>query len=208
MDELDLKTYLGYSYQRYDFRRTVSLPASPSGRYEAFYERLDGSASGHALAASVELIRPVQLRHNIRLLPVAALDFEKARINGYRESTGQASLVYGAATMKRTMFRLGLDSELDLQNGFQLKPKVQYAVQVGGQKHPSVDARFANATLPDQRAADIWGSDIGRNYLNLGLGGSWKLDSRGDKSLYMNYDAKLYSRATSHAGMAGVMMRW
>ena len=207
-DNLDLKAYLGYSRQRYDFRRTVSLPASPSGRYEAFYERLNGSASGHALAASVELIRPVQVRRNIRLLPVAALDFEKARINGYRESAGQASLDYDAASMKRMMLRFGVDSELDLQNGFYLKPRVQYAAQVNGQKHPSVDARFANSTLPGQRAADIWGSEIGRNYLNLGLGGGLKTDGRGDKVLYMNYDAKLYSRATSHAGMVGFMMKW
>ncbi|MCL2075117.1 MAG: autotransporter domain-containing protein [Betaproteobacteria bacterium] len=208
MDDLDLKAYLGYSYQRYDFRRAVSLPATRSGSHEAFYERLNGSASGNALSASVELIRSFQAQANIRLLPVVALDFEKARINGYRESVGEASLIFDAASMKRTMLRLGLDSAFDFQNGFYLKPKIQYAIQVDGQKHPSVNARFANATLPNQRKADIWGSEIGRNYWNFGLGGGWKLDSRGDKELYVNYDAKLYKRATSHTGMLGFTMKW
>ena len=129
-DNLDLKAYFGYSHQRYDFSRTVSLPASPSGSYGAFYEQLNGRSSGHTISSSIELVRPIQWLHNLRLLPLAAGDFEKAWIGGYQESSGRTSLVYDKATMERVMFRFGLDSEFTFQSGLYLKPKAQYAAQL------------------------------------------------------------------------------
>lgn len=205
---LDLKAYLGYSYQQYDLRRTVSLPASPAGFYGAFFERLNGHTSGNALAASIELTQKIPLRQNIRVLPVVALDFEKAWMRGYKESAGESSLIYNAASMKRAMFRFGLNGELNLQNGLYLKPRIQYAMQLDGQKYPSVGARFTNSTMPNQPKADIWGSRIGRNYWNPGLSGGWKLNNRGDVLLYLNYEAKIYDRATVHAAEVGIMRRW
>ncbi|MDR0233299.1 MAG: autotransporter domain-containing protein [Zoogloeaceae bacterium] len=207
MDTFDLKAYLGYSYQRYNLTRTVSLPGK-SGRYEAFYEKLKGNTTGNAWSASLELTKPIEWRQDVRILPIVAFDFERARIRGYRESAGHSALTYGNISMGRTMFRFGLEGDLTLQNGLHVRPKLQYAMQVGGQKYPSVDVRFVGGTLPNQRIADIWGSRIGRNYWNIGLGGSWKLDSRGDRMFYLNYDGKVYDRATSHTAMAAFIMKW
>jgi uncharacterized protein with beta-barrel porin domain len=205
---VDMKAYLGYSRQWYDFRRTVSLPAPPSGHYAAFHERLTGKTNGDAMAASVEFIRPVDARSHVRLLPAVAFDFEKAWIRGYRESIGQASLVYDSASLERLMLRFGLGGEVKLPNRLCLNVRGQYATRLHGREHPAVGARFANATLPGQPTADIRGSRIGRDYVNPGLGLDWKLGKRGDKALYANYDAKLYRRATVHAGEAGFVKKW
>ena len=201
----DLKAYLGYSHQNYDLRRTVSLPASPHFP-AAFYEELKGDARGDAFSASLELTRAIEWRENIRLIPLAALDYEKASMRGFEESDGQASLIYDRASLERLMFRVGLGSEFTFQNGFYLKPKAQAALGLNDQKHPAVDVKFAKATLPGQPAADIWGARTGGGYLGLGLGGGSNLG--GDKSFYVNYEAKIYNRATIQSGEAGFMIRW
>ena len=206
-DDFELKSYLGYSRQHYDFRRSVSLPAAPSGVYGAFYEQLNGSTNGQALAASVELTRPIQLRRDIRLLPVAAFDFEKAWMRGFRESAGLASLTYGNASLERTMLRFGLNAEFELRNGLSLRSSLQYARRVNGQSYPSIGARFANGG-PGQPTADIWGSRIGRNALNLGLSGGWKFGRDGDRRIYLNYEAKLFNRATIQSGEIGFVKVW
>ncbi|MCL2000618.1 MAG: autotransporter domain-containing protein, partial [Planctomycetes bacterium] len=207
-DTFDLKAYLGYSRQYYDFRRTVSLPETPSGEYGALYEQLSGRTKGEALAASLELTRPLQWRDGIRLLPVGALDFEKAWIRGFRESGGaQTSLVYDKASQERLRLRFGLDTEMVFNEHLYLRPRVQYAVLVNGQETPSMAVRFASGP-PEQRAADIWGSRIGRNYLDLGLGAGFTLGEGEGRAFYLNYEAKLFDRATMQAGEAGFMVRW
>ncbi len=58
--------------------------------------------------------------------------------------------------------------------------------------------------MADQRRADIWGTRIGRDYLNLGMGANWKPGRLKNMSLFVNYDADLYDRATVHAGEFGL----
>ena len=205
LDDFDLKAYLGYSLQDYDFKRTVSLPASTHFT-EPFYEQLNGATHGESLSASLELTRLIQWQDNIRLLPLAALDYEKAWLSGFTESGGQAALVYGKTSMERLMFRLGLDSEFTFKNGYYLKPKAQFAVRLNDQKYPAVDVRFAKAASPGQPTADIWGVKTGGNYLGLGLGGGLKISE--NDSFYVSYEAKIYDRATIQSGEAGFMIRW
>ena len=201
----DLKAYLGYSQQNYDLRRTVNLPASPHFA-NAFYEQLSGSTRGEALSASLELTRNIEWRDNIRLMPLAAFDYEKATMRGIEESDGQAALIYDDASMERLMFRVGLDSEIAFQNGFYLKPKAQLGLRLNDQKHPAVGVKFAKATLPGQPTADIWGVEIGGGYLGFGLGGGLNFGS--NKSFYVNYETKIYDRATIQTGEAGFMIIW
>ena len=93
-------------------------------------------------------------------------------------------------------------------DAFALNARLQYATQINDREYPSLGVRFANGTLPDQRIANIWGSRIGREYLNLGFGANWKLNEQGDNLFYINYDAKWYQRATLHVGEAGFIKKW
>ena len=206
-DHFDVKLYAGYSHQNYKFDRYVSLPASPSGNFDAFFEHLHGNTKGDALAASVELIRSLSLRNGLRLLPVAALDFEQAWIRGYRESAGETALAYDSASLERLMFRVGFGGEFDLRNRITLNGRIQYATQLNDREYPAIGVRFANGPA-NQYTADVWGSRIGRDYVNVGLGANWKLSRRGDKFLYVNYDGKWYDRATVHIGEAGFVKHW
>ena len=198
-NSVDMKAYLGYSHQQYDFTRTVSLPA--------FHETLCGSTNGDAMAASIELLQPMRWRQGILITPVAAFDFEQAWFQGYRESAGEAVLVYDNATLARAMLRVGLGGEYIWRDRFLLTTRLQYAAQLNDREYPAIGVRFANGP-GNQHTADIWGSQIGRDYVNFGLGVNWKLTSRGDKLLYVNYDAKWFNLATSHVGEAGIVKRW
>jgi uncharacterized protein with beta-barrel porin domain len=200
-DQVDMKVYLGYSHQQYDFDRRVFLPLG------TLYEELHGGTSGDAMALSVELIKPMMWRKGIKVLPVAAFDFEQAWMKGFRESGGDSALVYDDATVARAMIRVGLGSEYVWRERFSLNARLQYAAQLNHREYPAVGVRFANGSA-DQYTADIWGSQIGRDYVNFGLGTSWKLGNRGNKLLYVNYDAKWFDRANLHMGEAGFVKRW
>jgi uncharacterized protein with beta-barrel porin domain len=198
-DSVDMKTFLGFSHQQYDFTRTVSLPTLP--------EQLRGKTDGDAMAASIELLRPMRWRQGIVVTPIAAFDFEQAQINGYRESGGVAALEYDDATLTRAMLRFGLGGDYIFANTFRLNARLQYAAQLNDREHSAIGARFANGPT-DQYTADIWGSRIGRGYVNFGLGTNWKFGNRGDKLLYVHYDAKWFDRANTHIGEAGFVQRW
>jgi len=204
-DDVDVKAYLGYSHQRYGFDRYVWLPET--GTYEALSEHLSGKTSGDALAASVELLRSFKWRKGVRVLPVAAFDYERVWMRGYRESGGTTALVYDNATLDRLMIRVGLGSEWNLGNRLALNTRLQYAAQLNNREYSAIGARFAQGPA-EQHTADIWGSQIGRDYLNFGIGTNWKLDTRRHRLLYVNYDAKWFDRANSHVGETGFVTRW
>jgi uncharacterized protein with beta-barrel porin domain len=198
--------YLGYSVQNYEFERHVSLPASK--KHAALHERLDGHTDGHALAVSIELIRPIQWRPDLRLLPLAAVDYEKAWIDGYQESNGLTALIYDSAEMERLTLRAGLEAEYNWHDKAALKARAQYGFHLVGGQYPEIGVRFAGSTLPNQRWADIRGVDTGRHYLNLGLGANIKVGDRENSLIYLNYDAKLNSRTVIHATEGGLELRF
>ena len=208
-ESIDAKAYLGYSHQRYDLNRYVWLPAT--AHYEALFDQLYGKTSGDALAASIELSRTMPWRRGMPITPVIAFDFEHAWMRGYRESavgtTGDTALVYDSATLARAMIRFGVGSEYSVHDKLRLNARLQYAAQLNDREHPALGARFVKG-LEDQRTADIWGSRMGRDYFNFGLGMNRKLGNRDDKMLYVNYDAKWYDRATFHLGEAGFVKKW
>jgi len=198
-NSVDMKVYLGYSHQQYDFLRTVAIPG--------LFEQLQGTTSGDALSMSVELLQPMRWRQGILITPIAAFDFEQVWMNGYRESAGMTSLVYDDATLARAMVRFGLGGDYIFADRLRLNLRLQYAAQLNDREYPAIGVRFANGPA-NQRMADIWGSQIGRDYVNVGLGTSVKLDARGNRLLYANYDAKWFDRANRHIGEAGIMQRW
>jgi outer membrane autotransporter protein len=197
-NQVDMKVYLGYSHQQYDFLRTVTLPK--------LYEQLRGKTGGDAMSMSVELLRPMRGSWGL-ITPIAAFDFEHVWMSGYRESAGETALVYDNAALARAMLRFGLGSEYILADLLRLNLRIQYAAQLNDREYPAVGVRFANGPA-NQRTADIWGSLIGQDYLNVGVGTSCKLDARGTRLLYVNYDAKWFNRANSHIGEAGIVQRW
>ncbi|MCL2004711.1 MAG: autotransporter domain-containing protein [Planctomycetaceae bacterium] len=194
---LEAKAYVGYSHQNYRFERSVAF----------MNQQLRGKTSGDALAASLELIRPIYWQRGVVIKPLMAFDFEQTWMRGYTETGGSTAQIYDRSTLERLMFRVGISSELAAREGFTLSSRVQYGTQLNGLEYPVVGVRFADGGA-NQRTANIWGSRIGRDYLNLGLGGNWKLDRLGHRSVYVNYDTQMYNRATMHVGEAGFITRW
>jgi uncharacterized protein with beta-barrel porin domain len=204
---LGLKGYAGYSHQSYTFDRFVSIPETPSRHHSAFHERLKGGTGGHAVAASVELIKPIQWRDGLQIMPLAAFDYEKAWMDGYRESGGTTALFYDAASMERLTLRLGMETEYQWLDRLAVKTRVQYLARLAGDRFPAVGTKFVGASNP-RRWANIRGNRDDGNYINLGLGLNWAVRGRKDMSVYVNYDAKFGRRVASHAGEVGFMLAW
>ncbi len=205
-DRYEMRFYLGYSHQRYDVDRHVYI--RPTGRFAAISERFGNKTDGNALATSMELARPITFWTNLTFLPTVAFDFEQAWMKGYRESGGLTALVYDDSTLERMMLRFGLGAEFDARDNLDFRARIQYATQLNGTEYARTGVRFAGATITDQRTADIRGARIGRDYLNLGIGANWKPHRLENLSLFVNYDADLYDRATVHAGGFGLTKQW
>ena len=196
-DNFEVKSYLGYSHQRYRFDRRVAF----------LDEQLSGKTSGDTLSLSYEWIRPIRVQSGVWLRPLMALDYEQTWMRGYREQGGESAQIYDKATLARTMLRIGLNGDFNLRNGLSLNGRIQYGTQLNNREHSAHGVRFVNGGT-DQYKADIWSSRIGRDYLNLGLGGNWQLDESGSRFVFVNYDAKWYERATMHLGEVGLVRKW
>ncbi len=203
-----LKYYAGYSHQNYDLRRHVYLPACPGDGFPAISEQFRNKTNGEALAASVELIRRFVVRENFRLLPTVAFDLNQVWQDGYRESGGLTALEYDDTTLERMMIRFGLGTEYAVRNNIDLTARIHYATQLNSNEYPRGGTRFANASIANQRYADIWGARIGRDFLNLGIGADWQPAKFQATTLFINYDTDLYKRAMIHAGQVGLVTQW
>ncbi|MDR0327390.1 MAG: autotransporter domain-containing protein [Planctomycetaceae bacterium] len=199
-NSMDMKVYFGYSHQEYDLRRIVHW-----GKIDTFRSK----TSGEAMSASVEVSKPYQCHPHVCLTPLTAWDFEHVWMSGYREHGSVTALRYDGATLVRSMFRIGLRGEYTMSEQLSLNSRLQYAAQLNNREHPAIGARFVSGPS-DQYTADIWGSRIGRDYVNVGIGGNWRLtgDGLSEKFLYFNYDAKWFTRADIHVGEIGYMKKW
>jgi len=202
----DLKSYFGYSYQDYDLRRRVSIPEG--GRYDAVYDTYRNKTHGDTFAMSFELIRPMDYNDYITFAPLLALDYERVWQKGYTEAGGLTALRYDSTTLERTMMRFGMNTKVLLHNRLDLLAKIQYATQLNRTEYPRSGAHFVNATVANVPTADIRGSRVGRDHLNVGIGGTYYLDGARATSFTFGYDADMWRRMASHTGNIGYTHRW
>jgi len=190
-DNFEVKSYIGYSHQRYHFDRYY------------LNQQYSGKASSDTLSVSYEVTRPFCVQPGFWLKPLTAIDFEQTWMWGYRETGGSDALAYSASSLERLMLRVGLGCDFALRKGLVLNGRIQYAMQLNTREYAKHNVRH----IENGSAASVLGSRIGRDYLNIGIGGNWRFNNRGD-GLFVNYDTKLYNRATLHIGEAGFVRRW
>ena len=190
-DSVEVKSYIGYSHQRYHFDRNF------------FNQHYRGKTSSDTLSVSYEVTRPFRVQQGIWLKPLSAIDFEQTWMWGYRETGGANALAYRSSSLERLMLRIGLGCDFTLRKGLVLNGRIQYAMQLNTREY----AKHRVRSIENGSAASILGSRIGRDYLNIGIGGNWRFNNRGD-GLFVNYDVKLYDRATLHIGEVGFVRRW
>ncbi|MDR1484234.1 MAG: autotransporter outer membrane beta-barrel domain-containing protein, partial [Planctomycetaceae bacterium] len=123
--------------------------------------------------------------------PLAALDFQKSWTDGFNVNVSGLPLSVGKSDLEQTILRFGINA------GYKnLRTRLQYGYQVSGDLYGiSRTSIGANNTRP------ITGANLGRNTLNIGFGGDFKIGKR--TKLFADYDFDLGEHANAHTGQFG-----
>ncbi|MDL2286082.1 autotransporter domain-containing protein, partial [Desulfococcaceae bacterium OttesenSCG-928-F15] len=202
----EAKAYAGFSLQRYDIKRRVFL--SGKNRYADLHENYKNKTDGRALAASIDISRPIDMDCGWWLRPILALDYEQVWMDGYRERGGLAALKYDDSGMRRIALRAGLQPEYIGRENLSFVARIQYERELNPSTGDLGKVRFANAQIAGQRGASIRGVDWGDDCINLGIGMDWKFTDDRNISLQIDYDADFYDNAQTHSGMIGISWAW
>ncbi|MDR2754938.1 MAG: autotransporter outer membrane beta-barrel domain-containing protein, partial [Planctomycetaceae bacterium] len=96
----------------------------------------------------------------------------------------------------QTVLRIGVNS------GYKnLRTRLQYGYQVGGDLYGISRTSIIGG---NNNHRVLTGVNLGRNTLNLGFGGDFKIGKR--TKLFADYDFDLGEHSTAHTGQFGLMM--
>ncbi|GHT27288.1 hypothetical protein FACS18942_06340 [Planctomycetales bacterium] len=202
-NEFELKSYLGMGIQEYDMNRRIqsanftgNVYNSQTQQWDTFTginEHYKSKANGNTLNYSLELARPVAIHPAFILRPTLGLDvyyITQGRFNDEedRNSSNLYRLNYNGTNLDRTLLRAGFSSETSGDRGG-LRMRTFYVSNVGGDLYPVSKASFIAGSDP----FTIWGTKLGKNYLNLGISGNLYLDGAKTSSFFFDYDADIYN---------------
>ncbi|MDR1290438.1 MAG: autotransporter domain-containing protein, partial [Planctomycetaceae bacterium] len=177
--------FLGYGSQNYQLRQNQINPNQHT------------NYSGDSFYASLELFKPINLRNDLSVSPLVAIDFQKAWSDGFNVNVTNIYFDNMPLTVKKgdidqTILRVGVNS-----NYKNWRTRLQYGYQVAGDHYgisrTSIIGGDGNRILT--------GVNLGRHTFNAGLGGDFQIDNR--TKLFADYDLDLGKHATSHTGQFG-----
>ena len=182
--------FLGYGYQNYQYRT---------------YRHEKTTFSGDSAYASIEFVKPFKM-NRFSLLPLFAVDFQKAR-TGAVSQAGGGPLTFNTAKSdyEQTVLRFGLNARWHQNNGMNLRTRLQYGIQVAGDQWGT--ARTAFSVNPGESRM-LSGVNLGRSTLNVGFGGDRSVSTKNRTRLFADYDFDLGERATAHTGQVGFVANW
>lgn len=191
--DLHANAFLGYGHQEYKYRRHSVGPGKTG------YD-------GDSMYASVEFFRPARLLNGIVLFPLFAVDFQKAWIDGFTESTSDVSQISVAKNdIGQTVLRFGLNSKYATGEGFNLRTRLQYGVQVGGNTQGRA---LTSLVVNPGESRMLTGVNLGRNTFNVGIGGDYRIGMNRRTRIFADYDFDLGEKATAHTGQVGFVTNW
>ena len=166
---------------------------------------------GSSLFGSIELSRPIPLLHYsghsmvmpypnpplATLIPLVALDFQSAVMDdfmAYDESLG--GVLIQPEDLSSAVLRIGLLGEL-----WRIRTRLQYMRQIAGN-----DVVFSQTTVGGLAAAQIRGTQWGKDWLNVGIGGEL-LQTRHWR-VFADYNFEVGKSTTSHLGSLNTVLTW
>jgi outer membrane autotransporter protein len=181
---LFLNSFLGYGSQDYKFKN----------------HKID--VSGDAMYASVELLQQLQYQDNIQLLPLIAIDFQKNWMGKYSYATAGGQVNVNKSSLDQTVLRIGLNSNSSLASHVNLRTRLQYGVQIGGDLYGTTRTSFQNGN----GYATLKGVNVGRHRLNTGIGMDVHTSNR--TKIFVDYDFDLGRRSTAHTTQLGFVVSY
>ncbi|MDR1054052.1 MAG: autotransporter outer membrane beta-barrel domain-containing protein, partial [Planctomycetaceae bacterium] len=170
--------FIGYGNQNYQLRQNINPNQHTNYNGDSFY-------------ASLELFKPINLRNDITISPLIAIDFQKAWSDGF-QTNAYIPLAVNKSDIDQTILRVGVNS-----NYKNLRTRLQYGYQVAGDHYgisrTSIIGGDGNRILT--------GVNLGRHSLNVGFGGDFKISNR--TKLFADYDFDLGKHSINHTGQFG-----
>ncbi|MDR2438297.1 MAG: autotransporter outer membrane beta-barrel domain-containing protein, partial [Planctomycetaceae bacterium] len=169
VSEIYLNTFLGYGNQHYELRQNFT----------------NTDYDGDSFYTSLELYRSFHLRNKIILSPLIAHDFQKAWSEGFKVNVTGLPLSVGKNDLDQTVLRIGVNSSYK-----NLQTRLQYGYQIAGDLYS-----ISRISITGSNNRILTGVHLGRNTLNLGFGGDFKIGKR--TKLFADYDFDLGEHSTS-----------
>ena len=202
-NRVDTKLHIGYGHQEYGSRRFLRSPLLIATG-EA--EQINGRFSGDSMSMTLELAVPFDWTL-FQLKPLFAIDSDLTWQYGYGE-TGETGYELGFSRnfFDRTFTRIGLEGQIGCVKRYTpmtLTGRINYSRQVGGNPYPIVRSTFLADSSTSMR---IGGLDPGKDFINLGVGLRWNIDT--SRSFYGDYDLTSSKRSTAHFASLGYSQKW
>ena len=200
---LETKIHIGYGHQEYDSRRFIRSPLL-IGNGDA--DRINAEFSGDSMSMTLEFAVPYDWVI-FQIKPLFAIDSDLTWQYGYAEvgDTGY-ELQFRRNFFDRTFTRIGVSGQIGSVKTYTpiaLTGRLHYAHQVGGHSAPVAHGVF----LADPSTSlSIYGVNPGRDFVNVGVGFRWNIDS--DRCFYGDYDFHGSKRSNGHFASLGYMQKW
>ncbi|MDR0704164.1 MAG: autotransporter outer membrane beta-barrel domain-containing protein, partial [Planctomycetaceae bacterium] len=202
--EADDITFGAYSRLQFGYNTFLNTSIAYGAQdYQYRHNSNRNSYSGDAMYASIELFRSVLWKNNLQLIPLFALDFQKAWSDGF--TTNDTNQVIAKSTIDQTVLRIGLNSQFQPTDLLNFRTRLQYGIQVGGDLYGSVKTSYL--ATPNQ-SQNLTGVNLGRNRLSIGVGTDIYTSNNKRTKLFADYDLDLGERSTAHTGQLGFVTTW
>ena len=176
-DRFELKLWGSYGTQAYRLHRDIDIP-NRDGHMTAGY-------TGNTVALSSQIAMPVKWQ-GFLVRPLAALDLSVVQQNAATERGYQAiALRYDNSCWAQLFGRIGVKADYAWRR-WECNASVSYSLMFAGDEAPTVENRF----LIGGPSFDVRGTNLGRHFVNLGLGGSRWLDEQKSQMIFAQYNGE------------------
>ncbi|MDR0608995.1 MAG: autotransporter outer membrane beta-barrel domain-containing protein, partial [Planctomycetaceae bacterium] len=157
--------------------------------------------NGNSFAATLELVRSLNLANQFTLLPTFAAEYQRAATNNFTE-TGTTGLMHHFASGSTDQFilRFGLNSHWQYSQYAGLHTRLQYGRRMNNSNNNAVHGTITGSTASEMI---LYGVKWNRDLLNIGVGGHYQIDQKGNLQLFGNYDFDRGNRSKSHTAELG-----
>ncbi|MDR0869728.1 MAG: autotransporter outer membrane beta-barrel domain-containing protein [Planctomycetaceae bacterium] len=217
-NEFEVKSYLGLGFQEYAMNRYVrneNIYASSDG-IRGINDRYYSETQGSTLNLAFEFARPLMLHQTFILRPTLGFDFQWLWQDGFQDKdfsqidanygSYRYALRYDRMKFNRSLMRLGFSSETTGVRGG-IRMRTFYVSNLANNGTPSSTVSF----IGDGQQFTVSGVAVGKNFLNLGVGANLWFDGEKTGSLFVDYDANLYTgkpKADAHTFSIGVLQNF
>jgi hypothetical protein len=190
-EKYELKLWGGLGAQQYRLNRNVPVP-QVNGNLSAKY-------TGTSWSGSVQASRPFYYRNFLVLRPLAALDLMVVNQNSATENGEYEQIIlhYKRSKWTQLFARAGVRADFT-HDRWNLNASLSYSYLLGGDQAPVSVHQFRYA---GGDAFEVQGNNLGRSFLNVGLGTQLHLNRLKTSVLFIQYNGNYaqYSNAQSFA---------